>query len=134
MHAKVNTLEMRWKGMNANLSRLSEFIYEFFKKKEFSVSVVKYDGNFRIIVRPRKFHGILGNILVLVEGDPDDFCIRMTQTNLSRNLIFLGRLFGFLGFGFLAVKGHKSEEKLAELKKEFKDFIVYKVWEVSREK
>jgi hypothetical protein len=134
MHAEVNVLEMRWKGMNADLSKLSEFIYEFFQKKEFNVSVVKFNGNFRIIAKPGKFHGILGNILVSVEGEPNDFCVRMTPTSLTRNLIFLGRLFGFLGFGYLAVKGHKSEEKLVELEKEFKDFIAYKVWEVSGEK
>ena len=125
-------MEMHWRNMNADLSKLCEFIKEFFRGKEFDVSVGKFDDHYRIVVKPRKLHEMVGNVLVIIEGEPNDFYVKMTLSNLSRSLTFLGSILSFLGFGFLAVKGYKSEEKFEKLEREFKAFIAEKVWKVSR--
>ena len=103
----------------------------FFRDKGFAVKTLKLDGVYRIVVRPRKIHEIVGNIEVTIEGGAEDFCVRLLSPNISRLLIFLGSLFSFLGFGFLASRGYKSEENLDRLRREFKAFVAEKVWEVS---
>lgn len=124
-------LEMCWKKMNADLKRLSILIEDFFKRKGFAVKTVQLNGAYRIVARPRKVHEIIGNIIVIIEGGADDFCVRLLPSSSPRVFIFLGSLFSFLGFGFLASKGYKSEENFERLQKEFKAFVAEKVWEVS---
>ncbi len=123
--------EMRWEKSNADLLRLSRLIEEFFWNKGFAVKTLKLDGVYRIVARPRKVHEIVGNIEVTIEGDAEDFCVRLLSSNSSRVFIFLGSLFSFLGFGFLASRGYKSEENLDKLRREFKAFVAEKVWEIS---
>lgn len=127
----VITLEMRWEGMNTDLSRLSELIQDFFRKKEFKVTADKINNEYRIIANPRQFHGIIEKILITVSGSPSNFTVKMTATAKSRSLVLLGNLVSLFGFGFLAVKGHQSEENLEKLERELKVFIAEKVWQVS---
>lgn len=122
---------MCWEKMNADLKRLSMLIEDFFKRKGFAVETLKLDGVCRIVAKPRKVHEIFGNIIVTIEGYADDFCVRLLHSNSPRIFIFLGNLFSFLGFGFLASRGYKWEENLEKLQSEFRVFVAEKVWEVS---
>lgn len=117
--------------MNTDLSKLNEAIQDFFRKKGFEVTADKVNDGYRIIASPRQFHRIIENILITIIGNPNDFAVKMTATTKSRSLILLGNLVSLLGFGFLTVKGHQSEENLERLETEFRVFLAEKIWQVS---
>jgi len=118
---------MQWKKMNTDLSKLNEFIQEFFEKKEFQVAADKLGDEYRITANPRQFHGILDSIVITINGNSNDFTVKMTTETKSRSYVMLGNLLSFLGFGFLAIKGHQSEENLEKLEKGLRIFLAEKV-------
>ena len=117
--------------MNTDLSILDGFIQGFFEKKEFQVTADKLGGEYRITANPRQFHGILDSIVITINGNSNDFTVKMTTKNKSRSYVMLGNLLSFLGFGFLAIKGHQSEENFEKLEREFRVFLAEKVSQAS---
>lgn len=121
----------RWKDKNVDLSVLADCIVRFFAENLFAVSIAKSSGEYRIVARPKRFHGIAENIRVSVSGEPNDFSVKFTAGSHSRALVRYGTLTAILGGGYLSLKGLKSLEALEKLCKKFWKYVDEKVWQLA---
>lgn len=129
---RVIRLEIRWKDMNVDLSKLSEYVQDFFRKEGFLVRVAKLNDGYQLVVEPRIYHKIIENIYINIVGSSNDFVVRFKAGSKSHSFTLWGNLMSFLGGGFFAVKGFKSGEALDKLEREFRVFIAEKVWQLRK--
>jgi hypothetical protein len=115
-------MKRRWVGNCVNLSALAESIVRFFEENLFGVSCIKSE-NYRIVVRPKQFHGIVDKIEILVEGQPNDFSVTFDAGFRSRAFVKYGAFLSFFGGGFFLLKGLKSQEELEKLERKFWLFV-----------
>lgn len=118
--------------MNVDLSKLSEYVQDFFSKEGFLVRVAKLNDEYRLVAKPKAYHKIIENIYINIVGSSNDFVVRFEAGSKSHIFTLLGSLMSFLGGGFFAVKGFKSEEALDKLEREFRVFIAEKVWQLRK--
>jgi hypothetical protein len=96
-------------------------INTFFVMRNFKVRVEVKENNAKFSVRRNR--GFAEPIYIFVQRDGGNLIISFETGETSRSLIFLGRIFSFLGGGFFAVIGQRIEEELDLLEMDFWSFI-----------
>jgi len=120
-------MEEHWKNGNVDLAALSEHIAKFFEHRGFTSYVKKSGKDYHIIAKPSLHLKMVENIHVFVNGQPNDFTVRLVAGVHSHKLTMYGNLATLLGGGFFALKGLKSEEAVEKLDREFRIYVAAKI-------
>lgn len=120
-------METSFVGRNVDLPLLGEWLERFFKNREFKVAVNKEDGGFRVTAAPTYVHEIVGNIIVSVSGEPNDFMVRFNAGVRSGLYKKFGLLTSLFGGGVLLMRGMKSEEAEEKVERDFWIYVEEKI-------
>ena len=124
-------MEDRWINKHISLSMLNNRLVQFFEERNFRTFQEKSEKKYHIVVAPRRFHDILEEIHVYVNGQPDDFKVKFDSGARSRELVRTGILATVFGGGRLTLKGLKSQEALEKLEKEFWVYADKVIWSLA---
>lgn len=121
-------MEDSWISKNIDLTMLSNRLVQFFEERNFRTFQEKSEKKYHIVVAPRRFHDILEEIHVYINGQSDEFKVKFDAGARSRELVRTGILTTVFGGGRLTLKGLKSQEALEKLEKEFWVYIDKVIW------
>jgi len=121
-------MEDSWISKNIDLAMLSNRLVQFFEERNFRTFQEKSEKKYHIVVAPRRFHDILEEIHVYINGQSDEFKVKFDAGARSRKLVRTGILTTVFGGGRLTLKGLKSQEALEKLEKEFWVYIDKVIW------
>lgn len=116
-------MQGQWVGKSVDLALLSERIENFFEDEGFKVTKDWPTSECTISAKPRHGFGILGQVIVRILGDSNDFSIEFSPSEHSRSAVKLGFITTMFGGGSLVLRGLKSKEALEKLEKKFWIFI-----------
>lgn len=126
-NSAVGKMEVRWVDKNVPLLTVVELICNFFRKKNFNVSVSQTESKFTIIATPKSYEEISEEIKVFVKGKTNDFTVEFFPGTRAKNMFLLGSLTSFLGGGFIGLKGAKSKEVVEKLERSFWKFLTFEI-------
>jgi hypothetical protein len=121
-------MEDSWVNKNIDLAMLNNRLIQFFEERSFSTFQEKSENKYHIVVAPRRFHDILEEIHVYINGQSDKFTVKFDAGARSRELVRTGILATVFGGGRLTLKGLKSQEALEKLEREFWVYIDKVIW------
>jgi hypothetical protein len=110
-----------WKERNVDLELLATRIGEFFKAKDFEAIRGETPLGYQIFAEDSPYFKIDGYISVAIEGNPDDFVVKINLCKKTKRQFTLLGIFSetmFLGGYFLSRK-LKSDEEWLRLEAEF---------------
>ncbi len=117
-------MERKWSKSNVDLELLTVKLGDFFKERKFEVIGEKTPTNYQITASNSSLFKLLGTVNVTIEGEPDDFTIKMKlQERRKRYSGFGSLLLGMLGGGILLKQEAESDEALFKLEKEFWQYV-----------
>jgi hypothetical protein len=115
-------MKRKWTSWSIDLDELAEGIQQFFENRLFVVRKEKKTGKIKIQAFPKQgIHKILEQIVIFIDGKPEDFEICFQAGAYSHSVTRLGYLTTLLGGGAVFLRGVKSEEELEKLEREFWD-------------
>jgi hypothetical protein len=124
-------MEDQWVNKNVDLSVFNNRLVQFFEKKSFATSQESSEEKYHIVARPRRFHDVLEEIHVYVNGQPDNFRVKFDAGSHSSKLVRFGILTTAFGGGRLTLKGLKSQEALEKLEREFWIYLDKAIWNLA---
>jgi hypothetical protein len=118
----------RWRGKNVDLDQLSDCVEDFFKSRTPLPKKTGTADERTISWLPRHAGARLKEpVTAKITGDPDDFTIDLTASELTKNSIRIGVLTKPFGGGYFLLKAVKLKEELDRLENEFWIFIEGKI-------
>lgn len=113
-------MQKKWIRNNLDLSLLSDYIEEFFTRRQFRTKKTESAREITITVLPsHSTVGLKEPISVRIFGDSDDLKVDLKASELTSRSIRLGMLTKPLGGGYFLLKSLKLQEELEKLEKEF---------------
>jgi len=117
-------MERRWAMKNVDLYTLTMRMGDFFKDRNFEVLGEKTPTNYQVTAGNSPSFKLLGVATVTIEGEPNDFFIKLELVEKKRRYSKLGTFFlNLFGGGYLVLRETKSEEAWMKLEKEFWPFV-----------
>ena len=135
-------MQKRWTGKNVNLNLLSERVESYFKNKGFMTKRTESEGELILLLVPQHTEDVRKTMMTKtagtqtpqyapnvkgmtakIIGDPNDFTIEFTPSEITRRSIWLGMLTKIFGGGYLILQSLKLREALEKLEREFSIYI-----------
>ncbi|MGB9778854.1 MAG: hypothetical protein ACPLW8_05565 [Candidatus Bathyarchaeales archaeon] len=109
-----------WTNQNVDLSTLTEKLANFLENEEFDITVYKEEKGYSITANNSPKYQIEGYITIQVNGEPNNFSIRMEGSSEGASSLRLPPLLmTMFGGGYFLLKKLKSNEKYIEFTRNF---------------
>jgi len=113
-------MQRNWKDTNVNLSNLVQKIIQFFESKEFNnVTALQTETGYQVIAGDSKQYKMENDVLVTIEGKPDDFAVSLTSCKVEKRFPLPLILTSMFGGGYFLLKNLRSEEAMQKLQRDF---------------
>lgn len=112
-------MERTWVMKNVDLTLLTIRLGDFFKERKFEVLGEKTPTNYQISAQNSSSFKLLGFVNVTIEGEPNNFVIKLELNETRRRYAKYSALLKIFGGGYLALQEVKSDEAWMKLEKEF---------------
>jgi hypothetical protein len=113
-------MERKWTMQNVDLELLTVKLGDFFKERKFEVLGEKTPANYQITAGNSPSFKLLGIAKVIIEGNPNDFSIKLEFEEKRRRYSRYGSiLLSLFGGGILVRQEARSDEDWFKLEKEF---------------
>lgn len=118
-------MEWNWKGRNVDLAMLTTRVGDFFKDKDFEAIKGKTRKGYQILAENSPYFKLLGYVSVTIEGEPNDFVVKLDLCGKKRNNTILThfKLLTMFGGGYLFMQELRSNEAWIKLKREFQQHL-----------
>jgi hypothetical protein len=123
----VSSMHKEWRGLNVDLSNLTNEVIQFFESRKFNnVTALRTEKGYEVIAGDSKHYKMESDVSVTIEGKADNFSINLTscsgnkKTAPSSNSMGLPlMLASMFGAGYFLLKGFRSEEAMLKLERDF---------------
>ncbi len=112
-------MQKSWTNQNINIHTLMERIIKYLEKEDFDLTVYQEEKGYTIIAENSKKYDLEGGISIQIEGEPNEFTIKMKESRREVAYRFPLLLSTMLGGGYLLLKRLKSNEKYIEFTRDF---------------
>ena len=117
-------MERKWAMQNVDLELFTVKLGDFFKERKFEVVGEKTPTNYQITAGNSPSFKLLGVAKVLIEGNPNDFSVKLELEERRRRYSGYGSmLLSLFGGGILVRQEAQSDEAWFKLEKEFWPYI-----------
>jgi len=117
-------MERKWAMQNVDLELFTVKLGDFFKERKFEVVGEKTPTNYQITAGNSPSFKLLGVAKVFIEGNPNDFSVKLELEERRRRYSGYGSmLLSLFGGGILVRQEAQSDEAWFKLEKEFWPYI-----------
>jgi hypothetical protein len=117
-------MERKWTMQNVDLEVFTVKLGDFFKERKFEVIGEKTPTNYQITAGNSSSFKLLGVAKVLIEGNPNDFLVKLELEERRRRYSGYGSmLLSLFGGGILVRQEAQSDEAWFKLEKEFWPYV-----------
>jgi len=117
-------MERKWSMNNVDLDVFTLKIGDFFGQRDFEVVRDKTPTTYQILADNSSSFKLIGYVSVTVEGEPNDFIVKLELCEKKRRYSKYGSfLLGLFGGGILVRREAISDEAWMKLEKEFWPYV-----------
>lgn len=112
-------MEYRFYRINVDIDKVVRMIEEFFKEREFKVSVLRESNKEAVIISKSSRDHSLPKITVKVSLSSDFLSVNFLTSSRIRNNMFLASVMGLFGGNFFVPRLERLKKKVEEVEEEF---------------